>query len=102
RIADYLKDSAKMSKIIRRNYSAIIKNQERSQDSVLTIPFVDDRSIDYEFTVVKENGIPYICTRSKQYRDFQYYAMYASSLHSPGCMTIGDIIVTIAIIIMYD
>lgn len=60
------------------SYSVLIKNEERSQDSVLTIPLEDDRSTDYEFTVVKENGIPYICSRSKQYRDFEYYAMYAS------------------------
>jgi len=51
-----------------------IQKEEKPQTSILTLK----NNEVYEFAVMKDGDRRYVYTRSKEYRDFQHYAMYAS------------------------
>jgi hypothetical protein len=63
------------------NYVVEIKNDDSEPDAVLRIPSSTNRneSVEYEFAVMKDNNNEsFVYTRTKEYRDFQYYAAFAS------------------------
>jgi len=63
-----------------KSYNVLIKRDDTKKDAVLRIPSRTNSKIieKYEFSVTKVDGTSFVYIRTSGYREFQYYAAFAS------------------------